>query len=202
MFGARKQQEQLGALRAEVGSLQGRLAADINNLNAGDDAVSRQALVDAAERFNSAGSLLDTAKSAGELQVAMRVVVEGLTATRIVRERQGLPLGADLPEPANTVPEPTAVLHDGEEHIAYPDYHPDRPHFFGGGPVGSTQAPAGYYKTPFWKKAAAIGVAVVAGEMLGDVLGDVLNGGFNGGGYGAGMGGGMGGGYDNDGGDW
>ena len=192
MFGARKQQEQqMSAVRAEVGSLQGRLAADISNLDAGDDPVSRQALVDAGERYNAAGGLLGTATSIGELQVAKRIVVEGLTATRIVRERQGLPLGAALSDLDATVNQPTPVVHDGQEHLAYPGYHPDQPHFFGGGQIGGTQAPAGYYKTPFWKKAAAIGGAVVAGDLLGNALGDMLGGGFDGGG-----------GYDNDSGGW
>jgi hypothetical protein len=191
MFGARKQ-EQLNAARAEVGSLQGRLAADISNLDAGADPVSRQALVEAGERFNAAGGLLGTATSVGELQVAKRIVVEGLSATRIVRERQGLPLGADLPDLDATVAEPTPIVHDGQEHVAYPGYHPDQPHFFGGGTVGGIRAPAGYYKTPFWKKAVAFGGAVVAADVLGNAVGDMFGGGFDGGG----------GGFDNDAGGW
>lgn len=206
MFGARKQQEQVNALRAEVGSLQARLAADISNLDGGTDPVSRQAMADAAERFNAAGSVLDTASSVGELRVARRTAVEGLTATRIVRQRLGLPLGADLPALEATVDEPTPVLHEGEEHMAHPSYHPDQPHFFGGGQIGATQAPAGYYKTPFWKKAAAIGGAVVAGDLIGNALGGILDGGFDGGGYGGGYNNGFGGDFDgggfDGGGDW
>jgi hypothetical protein len=190
MFGAGKQQEQLRAARAEVGSLQARLAADISNLDAGDDAVNRQAMADASERYNAAGAVLEQATSVGEVLVAKRIVVEGLTATRIVRQNQGLPLGAELPKLDSIVNEPTAVLHDGQEHVAYPGYHPDQPHFFGGGQVGPTQVPGGYYKTPFWKKAAAIGGAVLAGDMIGNALGDMFDGGYNGGGF------------DNDSGGW
>ena len=83
-------------------------------------------------------------------------VMHGVTATRIIRQHQGLPLGAELPDLGDTVAEPTPLVHDGHDHVAYPDYHPDQPHFFGGGQVGATHAPAGYYKTPFWKKASAI----------------------------------------------
>jgi hypothetical protein len=126
------------------------------------------------------------------LQVAKRIVVEGLSATRIVRERQGLPLGADLPDLDATVAEPTPIVHDGQEHVAYPGYHPDQPHFFGGGTVGGIRAPAGYYKTPFWKKAVAFGGAVVAADVLGNAVGDMFGGGFDGGG----------GGFDNDAGGW
>ena len=64
-------------------------------------------------------------------------------------------------------------------NVAYPDYHPAQPHFFGGGQVGATHAPAGYYKAPFWRKAAAIGGAVVAGDVLGNALGGVFDGGFD-----------------------
>lgn len=209
MFGARKQQEQFEALSAEVTSLQARLAADVSNLDAGEDAVCRQALADASERYTASGAVLDGAKSVGALQVAKRIAVEGLTATRLVRERKGLPLGAELPE-LQTVPQPTPVLHEGDEHVAYPNYHPDQPHFFGGGQVGATQAPPGYYKVPFWKKAAAIGGAVVAGDLIGNALGEMLDGGlgggFGGGGFGGGFGGdydgGFGGGYDGGAGDW
>lgn len=194
MFASRKQ-EQVAALRADVASWQARLAADVSNLEAGDDPVCRQALSDASERYSAAGGLLSTAASLGELQVARRIVIEGLTATRIVRKRQGLPLGADLPDlGVASVDEPTSVIHDDQEHIAHPSYHPDQPHFFGGGNVGGTQAPAGYYRTPFWKKAAAIGGALVAGDLIGNAVGDMF-----GGGYGGGFGGGE---YDGDSGDW
>lgn len=206
MFGARKQQEQINAARAEVDALQARLAADISNLDAGDDAVNRQALADAGERYNAAGALLGTASSMGELLVAKRIAVEGLTATRLVRQRQGLPLGGDLPDLETAVQQPTPVTHEGQQHVAYPQYHPDQPHFFPGGGVGGTQAPAGYYKTPFWKKAAAIGGAVMAGDLLGNALGDLLGDGGDGpGGFGGadrGWGDDSGGWGGDDGGDW
>jgi hypothetical protein len=190
MFGSHKQE--LAALRAEVASVQARLAADIDNLQPGDDPVNKQALADASERYTAAGALMSTANTVGELQVAKRIAVEGVTATRIVRQRQGLPLGSDLPDTGvATVGSPTPVVHDGQEHVAYPDYHPDRPHFFGGGTIAGTPAPAGYYRTPFWKKAAAIGGAVVAGDVLGNALGGVLGGGLDGGG-----------GFDHDSGQW
>jgi hypothetical protein len=195
MFGGRRQQEQFNAARADVESLQGRLAADVSNLDAGDDPVGRQALADAGERYNAAGALLSSAKSLGELQVAKRIVVEGLTATRIVRQTQGLPLGADLPTAAASVESPTVVVHDGQEHVAYPEYHPERPHYFGGGPAGAIGAPAGYYRTPFWQKAMGIGAAVVAGDLIGNALGEAFEG--SGGGYDRDDGG-----FDNGGGGW
>src|ERR1035437_2652369 len=124
MFASRKQ-EQLSAERADVTSWQGRLAADISNLDPGADVVSRQAMTDASERYNAAGGILSSASTIGELQVAKRIIVEGLTATRIVRGKQGLPLGSDLPDPGTgAVNQPTTITHDGDEHVAYPAYHP------------------------------------------------------------------------------
>jgi hypothetical protein len=150
MFGKRAEQEQIAALRAEVQSLQARLSADVSTLDPGDDPMSRQALADAGERQTAAGSLLATATTLGELRVAHRIAVEGLTATRLVRERRGLPLGPDLPDLAMpTVNSPTTINVDGVPQVAHPEYHPERPHFFG----GNNMAPAGYYRTPFWKKA-------------------------------------------------
>jgi hypothetical protein len=106
MFGSRRHEE-LAALRAEVDSAQARLAADISNLEAGQDPMSRQAMADAGERYTAAGSLLSTASTAGELMVAKRIVAEGLTATRLVRLHKlssriwlmrcrGIGLGRDL----------------------------------------------------------------------------------------------------------
>lgn len=199
MFSSRKQ-EQFAAERADVASWQARLAADISNLDPGTDLVNRQAMSDASERYNAAGGLLASASTVGELRVARRIIVEGLTATRIVRGNQGLPLGPDLPDPQTaTVTEPTPLRHDGDDHVAYPTYHPDRPHFFGGGRFGGgSTAPAGYYRTPFWQKAAAIGGAVVAGDLIGNALGDLFDGDRGDGGGFDNAGGGWGG----DGGDW
>jgi hypothetical protein len=192
MFGKRAQQEQLAAIRADVQSLQARLSADVSTLDPGDDPMSRQALVDASERQTAAGSLLATATTVGELLVAQRIVVEGLTATRLVRERRGLPLGPDLPDLATpTVTQPTPVNVNGQPQVAYPEYHPNQPHFFG----GNNMAPAGYYRTPFWKKALGIGGAVLGAEMIGGALGDLFGGG-------EGFGGDRGDWGDQGGGDW
>ena len=167
MFGSRRDQDRAAGLRADVDSLQARLAADVSNLDPGNDPVCRQALVDASERASAAGALMSRARSAGEFDVAKRTVLEGLTATRLVRERQGLPLGPDLPPDRRTVDAATRVKVEGQQYTAHPEYHPARPHFFGGG-LG---APGGYYRTPFWQKALAVGGALAGAEMLGDLVG-------------------------------
>lgn len=204
MFSGRREQERLAGLRAEVESLRSRLDSDVATLDPADDPVARQALNDASERANAAGSLLSRSQSAAELDVAKRIVLEGLYATRVLRQRRGLPLGPDLPVDPRTVDAPTEVQVAGDTHVAHPEYHPDRPFFFGGGPLrgplSGQRAPGGYYRTPFWQKALAVGGAVMGAEALGGLLGG--GGGWHGEWDGDGYGGDSDGGGDGGGGDW
>jgi len=170
---ARREDREVAGLRAEAESLQSRLASDVSTLDPGDSPLCRQAMNDASERNNAAGGLLARAHTAAEMRVALRIVVEGLHATRVVREHQGLSLGPDLPDVTSpaTVTTPTPVNIGEQQITAHPEYHPQRPHYFGGGTIAGTPVPGGYYRTPFWKKAMMIGAAVAGGEMLGDLLG-------------------------------
>jgi len=184
----RREDAELAGLRAEVDSLQGRLSSDVATLDPGDSPLCRQAMNDASERSTAAGGLLSHARTPAEMSVALRIVVEGLQATRVVREHQGLSLGPDLPDvtgPA-AVNTPTQVTVGTEQVTAHPECHPQQPHFFGGGTIAGTQVPGGYYRTPFWKKAMIIGGAVAGGEMLGDLLGGGGGGDYDGGGFGGG----------------
>ncbi len=105
-----RESDEMAGLRAEVQSPQGRLAADVSTLDPGQDPLCRQAMSDASERSNAAGALLSQAATPAEMRVALRIVVEGLQATR-VREHRGLPLGPDLPDVTSpaTVLTPTPV---------------------------------------------------------------------------------------------
>jgi hypothetical protein len=96
-------QEQQDA-RADVESLYGRLGSDVQLLAPGDDAVARQALADAGERYNAAGAIMAKADTPGEWAAARRTVVEGLTAARVVRERLGLDPGPEIAVPAGSAP--------------------------------------------------------------------------------------------------
>jgi len=197
-----RESDEMAGLHAEVQSLQGRLAADVSTLDPGQDPLCRQAMSDASERSNAAGALLSQATTPAEMRVALRIVVEGLQATRVVREHRGLPLGPDLPDVTSpaTVLTPTPVSLGEQSTTAYPGYHPAQPHYYPGGSIAGNPVPGGYYRTPFWKKAMMIGGAVAGGEMLGDLL-------SGGGGYGGDYGGGGWGGDDDGswgggGGDW
>ncbi len=200
---ARREDREVAGLRAEAESLQSRLASDVSTLDPGDSPLCRQAMNDASERNNAAGGLLARAHTAAEMRVALRIVVEGLHATRVVREHQGLSLGPDLPDVTSpaTVTTPTPVNIGEQQITAHPEYHPQQPHYFGGGTIAGTPVPGGYYRTPFWKKAMMIGAAVAGGEMLGDLLGGGGDRDYGGGDYDGGSGWGGDGGGDWGGGD-
>lgn len=161
------------AARAEVEAILGRLGHDVSTLDDGGDATNRQALADAAERYNTAGAQLGQATSTGELSVVRGIAVEGLHSTRLVRTRLGLDPG---PEPAATPVVPPAPQPPAQQ----PAWGGRRP---GGGMFGG-----------------ALG-AGVAGGLLGMLGGEVLGGMLDGGGEGGGWGDNDGGG-DDDGGGW
>jgi len=91
---------------AQVASLRDRLGHDVQTLTPGQDPVARQALSDAAERWSTCSLLLDGARSQqdgvavqGELLAAWQAAAEGLTSSRLVRQRLGLDPGPDIPMP-------------------------------------------------------------------------------------------------------
>jgi hypothetical protein len=83
----------------QVESLRDRLGHDIRTLEPGTDPVTQQALADASERFTTCSVLLERAESQPELRTAWLAAVEGLTASRLVRVRQGLDPGPEIPLP-------------------------------------------------------------------------------------------------------
>ncbi len=157
MFG--RDHEQLAAASADVTGLQARLARDITGLQDGGDLACRQALADAAERYNTAADLVAGAGTVGELLVARGISIDGLAMVRIVRERQGLPLGADLPRQAD-------LTGAGSGGTGPPLLRTT-------GPESSDPARG---RIPFWKKALAIGGAFVAADLVGDMVGNQLAG--------------------------
>lgn len=149
-----KRLKDLEDARADVESLYHRLGSDVSLLFAGDDKVAQQALTDAGERYNATGALMAKADTLGEFAAARRTAVEGLAATRLVRERIGLDPGPEVPLPPGSVPalqEPARVKVGEEEYDGAPQYSPERPHYYEGGYYGSQQVPGGWYSSPFWQ---------------------------------------------------
>ncbi len=138
--------------KAGAMSLYNRLGSDVATIDASDDAFARQALADAAERYNSAGSLFAHADTEGEIAAARRTSIEGLMATRSARERLALPLGPELPpldyaygQPQLTAPREVSVA--GMLVKGFPEYTPGARYRYGGG----GGIPGGWYPTPFWE---------------------------------------------------
>ncbi|HEU0103046.1 MAG TPA: hypothetical protein VFR07_12085 [Mycobacteriales bacterium] len=167
--------------RADVESLYNRLGADVSNLSPGDDPVARQALADAAERYNATGALLAQSDTPGEFEAARRTVVEGLTAARLARTRLGLDPGPEIPPPPGSGPQLQAserVRVNGEDYDGSPSYAPGRQHYFGGGYLGGQMVPGGWYGVPFWE-------TMLIGSMVSGAMGGGY--GYGGGGYGGGF---------------
>ena len=70
LFMRRNRRQRMQALegqRADVESLYNRLGSDVSTLAAGDDPLVRQAMADAAERYNATGALLSQADTPGRI---------------------------------------------------------------------------------------------------------------------------------------
>lgn len=186
---SRKRRARLNeGLRVDVVQLYDRLGADVINVDAGENAVARQAMADASERYNACGAMLAQADIPAEFAAARRCAVEGLTAARTARTALGLNPGPDIPLVPGSGPQLAAaekVTINGQLYDGSPEYQPGRPHYYGGGQVGGQQVPGGWYSGNFWEPF---------------LLGTILSGGLGGfGGHGGSEGGDWGG---SGGGDW
>jgi hypothetical protein len=119
----------------------------------GDDAIARQALADAAERYNATGALMAKADTLGEFAAARRTAVEGLAAARWCaaarpRPRARGPAAARL-RPAARGADGRAGRRGAVRGLAA--VRAGRPHYYEGGYYGSQHVPGGWYATPFWQ---------------------------------------------------
>ncbi|BCL15683.1 hypothetical protein GCM10017556_34220 [Micromonospora sagamiensis] len=89
---ARNRAREIGDARAEARVWYERLGAQVMNLH-GDVPVVRQALVDAAERYNAAGGQLEQARTVRQYQLARETALEGLAHVRAARTALGLDPG-------------------------------------------------------------------------------------------------------------
>lgn len=164
---------------AEVQSVVARLAHDVQTLQPGDDGVARQAMADASERYATASSLLERARSQDQLRTAWLAAAEGLHATRLVRTRLGVdpgPAPALPPSEGPQLQQPSRVVVEGREHVGQPAYAPGYGHWFPGGRVGDRYVPGGWYREPFWPGDLVLGV--LSGWALSSLMTSAMFGGF------------------------
>jgi hypothetical protein len=168
----RRSQRDMEGLRADVESLYNRLGSDISTIPGGDDAVAKQALSDAAERYNATGALLANADTVGEFAAARRTAVEGLVAARTARQKLGLDPGPEIPLPPAQGPQLTAeqkVRVGDQEFEGSPTYQPGRGHYYGGGYYNGQPVPGGWYAFPFWE--TMLMTSVLTGGLGGGMFG-------------------------------
>ncbi len=196
---------QLADTKAGARRIIERLGGQVYNLNGADDA-SKQALADAGERLNAAGSQIEQATTAAQARLAKETALEGLYYIRAARAAMGLDPGPPVPEldgqrSAGQVSENRAIDFDCRRIQASPMPSQQTPNYYPGGRVAGRPVPAGWYSEPWWKTALVAGAWGVGSVLLFDTLFDGMSGvgydaaGFEGG-YGSGYDAGFGDGQD------
>src|SRR6266542_2194243 len=212
-LGRKKREAQvLADAREEAQRWYERLGGQIMNLPPGDEAAVKQALVDAGERYNAAGSQLERASTLKQYELARETALEGLAYVRAARTALGLDPGPDLPplagqRAAGAIRQDREVNVQGHRYKASPNPGSDTPYYYPGGRVQGRPIPAGWYSDPWWKTALIAGAAGVGSVLLFDALFTGFDGGYGGDGGDGGDGGaydasGDYGGDDFGGGDW
>src|SRR5262245_14209184 len=155
--------------KADARRLVERLGGQVMNLD-GTNEASKQALADASERYNAAGSQMEQATTAEQARLVKDTALEGLYYVRAARLAMGLDPGPDLPEDstrerAGKVSEDRRVSVEGRDYEASPNPGDGTPYYYPGGRVAGRPVPQGWYSEPWWKP------ALVAGAWgLGSVL--------------------------------
>jgi hypothetical protein len=163
------QQRDLDDSKAEARRWVERLGGQVLNL-IGTDEPSKQAMADAAERYNAASSQLDSARTAAQSRLVTQTALEGLYYVRAARVAMGMDPGPDLPPVpgqggAGSVTEDRDVNVDGHEYAASPHPSDRTPHYYPGGRIAGRPVPQGWYSEPWWKP-ALIGGAWGLGSAL------------------------------------
>lgn len=167
---AARHERELADAEAEARRWYERLSGQVMNLS-GDEPAVRQALADAGERYNAAGSQLEQAASVHQFRLAQETALEGLMYARAARVAMGVDPGPDLPQPASArgvgqLTKEREVEVEGQTFKAGPDPGGDTPYYYPGGRVQGRPVPAGWYSQPVWKPALAGAAGAVGGMML------------------------------------
>src|SRR5450759_4312394 len=121
----RRRERELSNLKADVRSVLDRLGGDVTTLDPGDNAVARQAINDASERYTAAGGMIASADTKEKLEVVRRTALEVLAMTRAARSALGFDPGPEIsPTPSSGPPltEAGRVRVGDREYEGYPGY--------------------------------------------------------------------------------
>jgi uncharacterized membrane protein YgcG len=137
----------------------------------GTDPASKQALADAAERYNAAGSQMDQAQSVAQARQVTETAYEGLYYVRAARTTMGLDPGPELPplpgqSQAGSVSEDRTVDVEGHAYSASPNPSGQNRHYYPGGTVAGRPVPRGWYSEPWWRSALIGGAWGVGSALL------------------------------------
>ncbi|WP_329065099.1 hypothetical protein [Amycolatopsis sp. NBC_01480] len=158
---AAARQRELDDAKADARRLVERLGGQVLNLT-GTDTASQQAMADASERYNAAGSQMEQATTVEQARLVKETAVEGLYYVRAARLAMGMDPGPELPEEAEReragkVTEHRAVDVEGEHYEASPEPGQNTPYYYPGGRVAGRPVPQGWYSEPWWKPALVAG---------------------------------------------
>lgn len=172
---AQRRERELDDARAEARRWYERLGGQVFHLS-GEEPAARQALADASERYNAAGSQLEQARTVRQFRLAQETALEGLCYVRAARVAMGMDPGPQLPplaaaRGAGELAETREVQVDGQTYKAGPAPGDDTPYYYPGGRVQGQPVPAGWYSQPVWRSALA-GAGGAFGAML--VLGALV----------------------------
>jgi hypothetical protein len=154
-------QRRLEDAKAEARRWVERLGGQVLNLT-GTDTASQQAMADASERYNAAGSQLEQAQTPEQARLVRETALEGLYYVRAARTAMGMDPGPALPdeaerERAGKVTEHRQVDVEGQHYEASPEPGQNTPHYYPGGRVAGRPVPQGWYSEPWWKPALVAG---------------------------------------------
>ncbi|WP_020666384.1 hypothetical protein [Amycolatopsis nigrescens] len=174
LYLARKQadakRQQLEDAKADARRLLERLGGQVLNLS-GTDIASQQAMADASERYNAAGSQMEQAQTIEQARLVKETAIEGLYYVRAARTAMGMDPGPALPEDpererAGKVSEHRRVEVEGQTYEASPQPGENTPHYYPGGRVAGRPVPQGWYSEPWWKPALVAGAWGVGSMLL------------------------------------
>ncbi len=177
---ASSRERDLADAKAEARRWVERLGGQVLNL-VGTNEASKQAVADAAERYNAAGSQMEQATTARQAHLTTRTALEGLYYVRAARIAMGIDPGPDLPESpdqrgAGQVGERRSVSVDNHGYEASPDPTDETPHYYPGGRVAGRSVPQGWYSEPWWRPALTAGAWGLGSFLLFDAMFSGMNG--------------------------